>query len=242
MIDNQYNVLINKLVKSPFLKVRNKSNSQYLRSLASAISIINKQTRKIELIRQAKNTEKLYWHIEGPFDTSYSLAILNRNYALAMDNLGQNVLLFSTEGPGDYEPDSKFLEKNRLVNKLYQKSKNANESFFICTRNLYPPRVDDVKGAINLLHAYGWEESEFPQQWVNDFNSHLQGITVMSRFVKKILIDNGVKIPITVSGLGLDHIDKIEAEYELITELKKYKILHVSSCFERKGIDILLEA
>ena len=93
-----------------------------------------------------------------------------------------------------------------------------------------------------MLHAYGWEESEFPQRWVDEFNAHLQGITVMSKFVKKILIDNGVKIPIAVSGLGLDHVDNIVADYQINKELKKYKILHVSSCFERKGIDILLKA
>ena len=242
LLKEKYNLLINNLVKSPFVKIRNNSNSQYLKSLASAISIINNQSKKIELIRIVKNKRKFTWHIEGPFDSSYSLAILNRNYALAMDKLGQNVLLFSTEGPGDYEPDARFLDKNPLVNKLYQKSINSEESCFICTRNLYPPRVNDVRADINLLHAYGWEESEFPQQWVDEFNSNLQGITVMSKFVKKILIDNGVKIPILVSGLGLDHIDNIEAEYGLKTELKKYKILHVSSCFKRKGIDLLLKA
>ena len=237
-----YNLLINKLSKSPFVKTSRKSSSRYVRSLASAISIINKQSNKIEHIRRVKNKSKITWRIEGPFDTSYSLAILNRNFALAMSNLGQNVLLFSTEGPGDYEPDPKFLAQNSLINRLYQNSINSNERFFICTRNLYPPRVNDAKGVVNLLHAYGWEESEFPQQWVDEFNSNLQGITVMSKLVKKILIDNGVKIPITVSGLGLDHIDHVDAEFVINSELKEYKILHVSSCFERKGIDTLLKA
>ena len=241
-INVQYDLLISKLVKNPFLKLRRNTNSKYSRSLASAISIINNQLKDIEIIRMVKNNSKFTWHIEGPFDSSYSLAILNRNYALAMHNLGQNVSLFSTEGPGDFDPDPNFLDNNPLVNKLYQKSINSKDNFFICTRNLYPPRVNDVSAAINLLHAYGWEESEFPQKWVVEFNSNLQGITVMSNFVKKILIDNGVKIPIAVSGLGLDHIDRIEPEYKIIKEVKKYKILHVSSCFERKGVDILLEA
>ncbi len=242
LVENKYDILKTNVVKSQLVKVLNNDNSQYLKSLASAISIINNQSKKIELIRLSNNNKKFIWHIEGPFDTSYSLAILNRNYALAMDNLEQDVLLFSTEGPGDYEPDSRFLDKNPLVNKLYQNSICAHDSFFICTRNLYPPRVNDVTAPINLLHSYGWEESEFPTKWVNEFNANLDGMTVMSKFVKKILIDNGVKIPITVSGLGLDHIDRIDAEYEPNKELKKYKILHVSSCFERKGIDILLHA
>ena len=59
------------------------------------------------------------------------------------------------------------------------------------------------------MHSYGWEESVFPSEWVEEFNTYLNGITVMSSQVKKILIDNGVKIPITVTGLGLDHLKNI---------------------------------
>ena len=66
------------------------------------------------------------------------------------------------------------------------------------SRNLYPPRVQDMDAKFNILHSYGWEESEFPNSWVEDFNSYLQGITVMSSQVKKILIDNGVSIPISI--------------------------------------------
>ena len=43
-------------------------------------------------------------------------------------------------------------------------------------------------------------------------------------------------------GLGLDHIAKIQSDNSLNISLKKFKILHISSCFPRKGIDILLKA
>ena len=242
LLESQYKILINSLVQSPLVNSINKPNSVYLKSLSSAIDIINNQSKKIQISRQITDRKKFTWHIEGPFDSSYSLAILNRNFALAMDQLGEDVSLFSADGPGDYDPDAKFLDDNPIINKLYQKSIRSRERFFICTRNLYPPRVNDVNAAINLLHAYGWEESEFPQQWVQDFNSNLQGITVMSNLVKKILIDNGVQIPICVSGLGLNHIEQIEPDLNFVVTAKKYKILHVSSCFPRKGIDILLKA
>ncbi|WP_269623841.1 glycosyltransferase [Prochlorococcus marinus] len=242
LIKNQYHILLENLGESPLVKHRNKLQIRYLKSLASAISIINNQSKKIELLRRSKITDQFTWKIEGPFDSSYSLAILNKNFALAMENLGQNVELFCTEGLGDYQPDQDFLEKNQMINKLYQKSIESKNSIFICSRNLYPPRVNDAKGVINLLHSYGWEESEFPSQWVNDFNANLQGMTVMSEQVKKILIDNGVQLPIKVSGLGLDHFKNIKSTIDFKVKAKKFKILHISSCFPRKGVDILIKA
>ena len=159
-----------------------------------------------------------------------------------MHDLGQNVSLYSTEGPGDYEPDSSFLDKNKLVKKLFQKVIKSDDRFFICTRNLYPPRVNDVKGVVNLLHAYGWEESMFPSSWVDNFNIYLTGISVMSSEVKKILIDNGIYLPIKVCGLGVDHIDQIEPASNFLLHNKQFSFLHVSSCFPRKGIECLLAA
>ncbi len=240
--NNSYKILKNKLLEFPINIVKSKSNLRSLKLLTSAISIINKQSKKIQFTRKAKNTNRFIWSIEGPFDTSYSLAILNRNFALGMYELGQNVLLRSTDGPGDYEPDSDFLERNKIINDFYEQGLNNKEKFFICTRNLYPPRVNDLKGVINLLHAYGWEESMFPSAWVKNFNSYLTCITVMSSEVKKILIDNGVHIPISVCGLGIDHIDKVDVSSDFILDDNKFTFLHISSCFPRKGIDYLIES
>ena len=242
LMNKKYNILINNLVKSPLLKVKNNSNIHYVKLFSSAISIINKQIKYIEFFRKAKNEKNFTWRIEGPFDTSYSLAILNRNFALAMNNLGQNVLLHSTEGPGDYEPDSIFLERNKILKNLYLQSIKSNKESFICSRNLFPPRVHDSQGVINLLHAYGWEESIFPHSWVKNFNTYLSGLTVMSSEVKKILIDNGVHVPISVCGLGVDHIDQIDNLSDHFLDNKKFTFLHISSCFPRKGIECLLSS
>ena len=71
------------------------------------------------------------------------------------------------------------------------------------SRLLYPPRVDDMSPGLNLLHLYGWEEGELPTDWVAHFNQHLYGITTMSRFVSKVMVDNGVMVPQVVAGVGL---------------------------------------
>ena len=72
-----------------------------------------------------------------------------------MNELGQNVSLFCTEGPGDYEPDLNFLENHSDILKLYNDSiKKVTNGSLVASRNLYPPRVNDLFSRINMLHAY----------------------------------------------------------------------------------------
>lgn len=197
-------------------------------------------------------TRTSHWRIEGPFDSSYSLALLNRETARALADLGQQVTLHSTEGPGDFDPDPAFLARHPDINQLYQRSLPRPENDpptatpDVVSRNLYPPRVADMVGDVKLLHHYAWEETGFPAEWVDDFNRHLTGITCLSEHVRKVLIDNGVTLPLTVSGCGVDHWDRIEAEpFDFETcgaPARGFRFLHVSSCFPRKGVDALLAA
>ncbi len=191
-------------------------------------------------INRVKNITYTAFQIEGPFDSSYSLALLNREMAKALTKLvPDEISLFSTEGGGDFPPSKLFLKDNKFYNNLYKKAKKANIATVIL-RNLYPPRVHDAKGLINLTNSYGWEESSFPQQYIEDFNRYLDAIPVTSQYVKKLLIDNGLSIPVFVVGDGANHIlNKEPKNIKLKTE-KRFKFLHISSCFDRKGIDILL--
>lgn len=66
-------------------------------------------------------------------------------------------------------------------------------------------------------------------QWANEFNATLQGMTVMSEHVRKIMIDHGVTVPVTVSGLGVDHWDGIvpDPDYHLRAKgFRFYTFLH----------------
>ena len=236
-----YQLLISNLKLCKILNTTENKNNKYIKRVCSAIDLLNDQSKKLPLIR-TDNIKNLNWRIEGPFDSNYSLSILNRNFALAMATIGQNVSLHSTEGPGDFLPSQEFLSTNSIVNELYQKSINPVNNCLIKSRNLYPPRVSDLDAIINLLHAYGWEETSFPQDWVEDFNNYLDGITVMSNQVKKILIDNGVCLPIQVCGLGVDHLKDVSEITNYLILKKSYSFLHISSCFPRKGTDTLLKA
>lgn len=181
------------------------------------------------------------WQIEGPFDSSYSLAIVNRELARALSLTGADVALRSLEGGLDTVPDAGFLASDQLVGDLYQKSLEAGRQPNISLRFCYPPRLFNMTGEIRLMHSYGWEETGFPIRYVKTFNRKLDAITVLSAFVEKVLRDNGVRIPISVTGGGVDHLLQV-APQAPSHKLKSYRFLHLSSCFPRKGVDALLAA
>ncbi len=191
---------------------------------------------------QKKQIKEMRYQFEGPFDSSYSLAMLNKNSALAFNKEFPNqVSLYSTEGPGDFEPSQIFLDENPEIAKIYKNSKKAIQCDAVF-RNLYPPRVTGMKGKLNILNLYAWEESVFPKDFVDDFNQNLDGIIAVSNYTKKVLQTNGVQVPIKVIPNSVDHILNIKSKKINIKSKKSFKFLHISSCFPRKGVDILLKA
>ena len=222
-------------------------DNEPVEKVSALISIIAKNRNlrrkivKYQLDKTGLNPD-IYIQIEGSFDSSYSLAIVNREIARALSKIYPNrVSLYSTDGYGDFEPDKNFLERNPDINNMYKLSKKAGH-FPIVLRNPYPPRVYDMKGLINGMTSYGWEESEYPKEYLEDFNRYLDFLPVMSPFVKKLMIDNGINIPVYTVGVGVDHILTINSEKYPLKTKKSFKFLHISSCFPRKGIDILLDA
>ncbi|MGY6552326.1 MAG: glycosyltransferase [Erythrobacter sp.] len=183
------------------------------------------------------------WRIEGPFDSTYSLALVNRETARAMADLGWPVALHSTEGPGDFPANPEFLTANPDLAAMHKRAaKVSQKRSFAASRLLYPPRVTDMAAPINALHHYAWEESGFPHSWVDDFNASLTMMTTLSTHIEKILIDNGVSVPMITSGCGVDHWDRIVPDHAYRVDARRFRFLHVSSCFPRKGVDALLAA
>ncbi len=233
-----------KLAYNALIGFDKKDKKDYTEALIDKIAKLRKFSNE-ELILIAKTIEKneseifkLKIDIQGPFDSSYSLSLLNRQTALALTKLGYEVKLTSTEGYGDFEPDTKFLKENPQIKALYEKNFFPN----VISRNLYPPRTDKMPSAVRMFHHYAWEESGFVPEWVENFNKDLTHLTTLSKHVQKIMIDNGVNLPMIVSGCGTDHILKVKSTPFKLPTLKKFKFLHISSCFPRKGCDVLLRA
>jgi glycosyltransferase involved in cell wall biosynthesis len=180
--------------------------------------------------------------IQGPFETSYSLALVNRHLALAMDQIGDfDVSIHCTEGPGDYTPKEADLADKPAAKWLWQKSKMLSERPHVVIRNLYPPRVHDVPGKLNLLYSY-WEDSLLPSDWVRDFNRHIDAVLAPSRHVERVMRDSGVKVPVRFVGAGVEERFFRPRAAAPRESWRSFTFLHISSGFPRKGVDILLQA
>ncbi|MCG5496580.1 glycosyltransferase family 4 protein [Ectothiorhodospira variabilis] len=175
--------------------------------------------------------------LEGPFDSSYSLAVVNRELARALDQRGDQVALHHTDGCGDTPPDPAFLAAEPALRALCERDLPQVD---VTLRNCYPPRTQAMSGVHRLMGPYGWEESGFPAEWIEGFNRRLTGMLCMSDYVRQVLLDNGLTIPACTTGLVVDHILREPESDPGITLPPEPRLLHVSSCFPRKGIDLLL--
>lgn len=183
-----------------------------------------------------------HWSVEGPFDSSYSLAIVNRELARGLARAGETVTLTSRDGPGPFAPDPAFLAANPDIAAMAGRDL-AGGFADLCLRNQYPPHVADMRGGLRVLANYAWEESGFPADWVCEFNASLDLVTVTSGYVAKVLRDNGVHVPIHVVGNAVDHILAGDAAPPAAPDGSgNFRFLHVSSGFPRKATDALLAA
>ena len=180
--------------------------------------------------------------VQGPFETSYSLAILNRELALALSNsFDFDVSIHATEGPGDYTPSDEDLRLHPRAAALYEHGGDMPYPE-IAIRQMFPPRVHDSTAGMTFQY-FGWEETRLPAGIVDDFNRHLYGIGTMSTYVKDILTASGVVVPMAVVGVGV-HAPSPDARIDApeLSELRQTRFLHISSAFPRKGVDVLLRA
>jgi glycosyltransferase involved in cell wall biosynthesis len=194
------------------------------------------------IARASGTAQPLEVQIQGPFETSYSLAMMNRSLASALDGTPDRAIsIYATEGPGDYQPSERDLENHPQATMLFRRSRDVPYPHVVI-RQMWPPRLIDTPGGLTCEY-FGWEESRIPQPMVDDFNRYLEGIGVMSHFVKDVLRDSGVDVPIEVVWNGVDPHDPaavvVAPELE---ELRSFRFLHVSSAFPRKGVDVLLDA
>lgn len=174
-------------------------------------------------------------NISGPFIGTYSLASINRKLLKALSQLGHDttISLSPTEDQNidvhQYDLDNETLDA--------YKPADVPTRARISIRNTFPPTSDGMESKVNSFHSFGWEESELPTEYVDELNK-LDGITVMSNFVRDALISSGVQVPIYTTGVGLD----IHTTKNRFSNRANFVFLHISSCFPRKGVDVLISA
>ncbi|MFZ2629565.1 MAG: glycosyltransferase [Rugosibacter sp.] len=180
--------------------------------------------------------------IEGVFDSSYSLAIVNRQLAMALQDLGENVALYTYEQGDNPQPAWHNVEDPERIKAMWI-SGNQPQPPAVSLRNAWPPVVRDMRGRRRVLASYAWEETAFPPAFATGFNYTLDLITVVSTQTARFLRDAGVSTPIAVVGNGIDHLVDLPNEpLPRPLPAARFRFLHISSCFPRKGADVLLKA
>ncbi|MCK9510957.1 MAG: glycosyltransferase [Pigmentiphaga sp.] len=190
-----------------------------------------------------------YWQVEGPIGSIYSLAIVNRELGMALADSGRDVGLHRLGENDDVDSEWEWLAEHvPAARALAERGRQlALDGVLpeVSLRFHYPPWVDGMTGQVRVVHSYGWEETAFPEPYVAAFNRRLDGITTLSREVSKALRDSGISLPLVAVGTGVDHVLReapVPVPLSAATQAAGFRFLHVSSCFPRKGPDVLLEA
>lgn len=182
--------------------------------------------------------KNLTYQIEGTYENSYSLSIVNKAIAKALElHTKSAVRIDATKWHREY---MQTIEDLDLEIKALSHIKLRDIDVSI--RNIYPPYTKDIEGKIKIIGPYGWEESKFPKQYVLNFNRDLNMVFTMSSYVRNLLKENGVTIPIVTTGIIVEDILHIDSKPFLFNLPYGFRLLHISSLFPRKGADILLKA
>ena len=191
---------------------------------------------------------RTHYVIEGPFETSYSLAIVNRNVALALGaREGCASYIEPAEGTEDYSVDSAAAVKLPLEIRALVRPAPVTAERIVTIRNTFPPRPNGLIGDMRLLHL-AWEESAIPDALAELMNLHLDGVLVPSEYSRRVIRNSGVRLPIAVIGHGIDHSGLMprvigdRAKRGPVTNALPFTFLHISSGLARKGIEELITA
>lgn len=187
-------------------------------------------------------SSRQYGHvITGHLLGSYSLAIINRTMAMTLEQrLPGHVRYLPVETvPIDHTEGVPEDQKSLMI-ELSQRPVNPGKAEVVIS-NHYPVLPPTGNYALRLA-LFFWEESRVPIDVIARLAENFDGIISPSQVVTRALLDSGLPIPIATIGQPVN-VDQYRA---LAPSRKrpssKISFLHVSSCFKRKGVDILLAA
>ena len=170
---------------------------------------------------------------------SYSLAAVNCGFALALDAERPGRVRFT---PVEGAPLTDFSHIPAPARALTQLGPFPAGPVVVIS-NHYPVHVPDEPGDICLALVF-WEESVVPRSMIERLEAGFAGVLAPTRFVAKALVDSGLTVPVHVVGQApaLERFEALARERRVAPPHPLFTFLHVSSCFPRKGVDVLLSA
>lgn len=148
-----------------------------------------------------------WFRITGHIEGHYSLAIVNRGLALALDRLSTGRVRFV---PCHHQPyaaprDLPRSERGRLTT-LIARTIPAGEDTGAFSIVHHYPLVDDAEPAGHRVAIFFWEETQVPAEMVQRLNQGFDALLVASSFVRRALVDSGCRLPVFVIALGVDQV------------------------------------
>lgn len=218
----------------------------------AAVRLQALQHRDAVSIRKVLLDQMQAFCMVGHFDGSYSLAAVNRQLVLrlqqALPQLDVRLQPWEGQPKGQVSVSPGGAAEVATLNALLDEGGVSAE---VAARRVqlfhHYPLIESVDASQGLpVVLFFWEESVVPAAMIATMNRCYRGVVVTAWFVKKALMDSGCVLPIQVVTLPL--LMPAGAEAASFDDLgraavdKKVNFLHVSSCFPRKGVDVLLQA
>ncbi|WP_244613331.1 glycosyltransferase [Methylosinus sp. Ce-a6] len=190
--------------------------------------------------RDESATASRQYVIEGPCETSYSLAITNRKLAIGLDRRSDCAAsLVPMEGVPGYQLREDGVRANPEIIPLLQRATFNPEATVVSFRNMYPMRPAGMMGDFSLC-GISWEESEISLQLARLINRYCDGVAAPTEFVRRVYRNSGIRVPMSLYGHGIDHLADAPASPKRSD--RPFTFLHVSSGLARKGIEDLIIA
>jgi len=187
----------------------------------------------------------MWFTITGHVNGSYSLAHVNRTMATALEaHSPGKVRILPVETNPTVELSGVPPAQRPAIEKFVARPKLPTSPHVLISHH-YPPYVPNEGGDLTMALVF-WEEALLPEGMVDTVNQAFGAVLAPSSFVAKALIDSGIRRPVVRTGNPAEL-----AEYFQLGEERKavkksgqlpFTFLHVSSCFPRKGVDVLLAA
>ncbi|WP_447955915.1 glycosyltransferase [Vreelandella sp. EE7] len=189
--------------------------------------------------------------LEGHINGSYSLASVNRHLLTRLSQSEEAPALWLS--PFEASPEARVsttpggAEEIKRLNELTDPSawQALAPEKRIALYHHYPLITPNPAHG-KAVALFFWEESFVPADMVETLNQHYHGVIVTAWFVKKVLMDSGCQLPVHVITLPLvanaHAFNSHASDLARVSQNQTVNLLHVSSAFPRKGVDVLLQA
>ena len=176
----------------------------------------------------------------GHVAKTYSLAAVNRGLARTIEAQRPGAArLLPVEGVPATDLDEVPEPDREFVAALAARPRPDTGPELVLSGH-YPLHVPKDRGDL-LAALFFWEESLVPAATVATLNEAFGAVFAPSRAVAKALVDSGVAIPVLNLGHAPD-LSRLAALDPARERPGPFTMLHVSSAFPRKGLDVLLAA